>query len=503
MAKVQMAEKLANQDTLGRVDGVVESKGHNSFRFTSALGSVLWRQVKNGQGWDIEVVDETGVNLLDLHHTDRFLDLAAEKAAYAAGPLDQTAHGRPYAYESLGQLFEDHKVPNQFLVPAASFPLHGNIGNHGSLASIQSRGLFIAAGPGVSSKGWIPEHARMIDVAPTLLALLGVPLTRGRAANREFRSSRLLAQDGSDITAVLDPSRVGPAKHVVAVVFDGCNTNLVADAMDAGELPVLASLVGRGTGLRHGIISSFPTVTLPNHLTAFTGVHPGRHGIVNNEFLDFNDDHINLLDFKTMIRTKEWVSGDVETIHEAVHRWRPVAFTSASYEYADRGANWSTFGEFRAGRRPPFATAERARETSTDWAYDQSERYRFISRIDESSLMSAIQQWNGEHKTGHELPTMQLVNFSVTDDAGHEVGPHGALARAALVDCDRRLGRLLDAIDAAGALDHTSVVVLSDHGMEQCNPELLETHPTPDLSAICDDIRYREVGDVFLHPLLR
>ncbi len=497
MATVQIAELFANDDTLGRVDGVVQSRGIDRFRFSSALGSVSWRRVQDGHGWRIEIEDQAGVNLLDLHHTDRLIGLDAEIAAYSAGPLASADQGRPYAYDSLSQLFDDPKVPNQFLVPAASFPLHGNIGNHGSLASIQSRGLFVAAGPGVAAKGWVQDHARMIDVAPTLLTLLGVPMTNGRGPNRTFRPSRLLAQDGDEIQSVLDAG--SGAQHVVAVVFDGVNTNLVADAIATGEVPTLASLIARGTGLRHGIVSSFPTVTLPNHLTAFTGVHPGRHGIINNEFLDFDSTHVNLLEFSTMVRTNDWVSGDIETVHEAVHRWKPLSFTSASYEYAERGADWSTFGEFRAGRRPPYATAQVAANTSTNWAYEASERYRFISRIDESSLIGAIGQWAGESQTGHPLPTLQLVNLSATDDAGHEVGPHGALARAALIDCDRRLGRLLDAIAAAGVLDQTAVVVISDHGMEQCDPSLLETHPTPDLAHICQRAGMREIGDVFLH----
>ncbi len=499
MATEKLTDCFANEDTVGRVDGLLQSRGINRYRFSSALGSVSWRRVQDGHGWQVEIEDTSGVDLLDLHHTDLLIGLDAEMEAYSSGPHPQTAFGRPYAYDSLSQLFDDPKVPNQFLVPAASFPMHGNIGNHGSLASIQSRGLFVAAGPGIGTSGWVQDHARMVDVAPTLLALLGVPLTNGRGPNRSLRQSRLLAQDGDDIQAVLEPA-TGNARHVVAVVFDGCNTNLVDDAIQAGEVPALGSLLARGCGLRHGIVSSFPTVTLPNHLTAFTGVHPGRHGIVNNEFLDFDSTHVNLLAFSSMVRTSDWVSGDIETVHEAVHRWKPLSFTSACYEYAERGADWSTFGEFRANRRPPYASAQVAASTSTRWAYEESERYRFISRIDESSLIGAIAQWGGEAQTGHPLPTLQIVNFSATDDAGHEVGPHGALARAALIDCDRRLARLIDAIDAAGVLDQTAIVVISDHGMEQCDLTLLDTHPTPDLADICQRVGMREIGDVFLHP---
>jgi phosphonoacetate hydrolase len=501
MRREHAVQQLASAETVGRVDGIAESLGSDRYRFTSAFGSVTWKRVADGPNWAIAIEETTGINLLDLQSTDGFVHLALEIAATnAVDPVHPLSHGRPYAYQSLTQLFDDPKVPRLLLVPAAGFPMHGNTGNHGALTSVQCRGMCIGAGPGVSMTGWVADHGRMIDVAPTLLALLGAPVVDGRSSTGFIRpGARLMAQDGDVLGVVANGS--GVAKHVVAVVFDGCNTNLAADAMDQGEIPSLAGLLQRGTGLRHGIVSSFPTVTLPNHVTAFTGVHPGRHGIINNLFLDLDGEEVDLLSFSTMIHTQNWMSPDVETVHEAVHRWRHDAFTTCTYEYADRGADWSTFAEFRDKHRPFYATQADAQATATDWAYAESEQYRFMSRIDESSIGSAIQQWQGELVTGHPLPTLQSVNLGLTDDAGHQVGPHGAMARAALIDTDRRLGRLIDAISAAGALDDTAIVVISDHGMEQCDPELLTSHPMADLTALHQSLGLREVGDVFLHSV--
>lgn len=493
-------ERLASVETVGRVDGVAERLAPNRFRFTSAFGSVTWRRVATDHRWSVVVDDANGLDLLRLDHADRFVSLADEQHGVTRRPLSPEEHGRPYAYDSLAQLFDDPKVPSMLLVPAAGFPMHGNVGNHGALTSVQCRGMFLGAGPGVARRGWTPDHGRLIDVAPTLLALLGAPTIDAAGPNGEVRShARLRAQDGDELAAFLDPS-AGPAAHVVAVIFDGVNTNLVADAISAGETPTLAGLVERGTGLRHGIVSSFPTVTLPNHVTAFTGVHPGRHGVINNEFLDLQGNHVNLLDFAQMLTVPDYLSPDIETVHEAVARWLgPDAFTAATYEYADRGASWSTFTEFREQRRPPRASADQAADTSTDWAYAESAGYRFQSRIDESSLASAIRQWAGPSITGHRLPTLQLVNLGVTDDSGHATGPHGDAARAALIDSDRRLARLIDAIAAAGALDETAIVVLSDHGMEQCDLSLLDA-PCADLSSALHHAGLRDVGDVFLFP---
>ncbi len=477
---------------------MAERLGRNRFRFTSAAGSVTWRRVPEGHRWATAIDEVEGMDLLAHDRADRYVSIDEERRAVTSRPRAEE-HGRPYAYESLAQLFDDPKVPSMLLVPAAGFPMHGNTGNHGALTSVQCRGMFVGAGPGIVRQGWTPSHGRLIDVAPTLLALLNTPRVDGRASNGTWRSdARLLAQDGDELASVLDPSS-GPAERVVAVVFDGCNTNLLADAIDAGDVPTLAGLVARGTGLRHGIVSSFPTVTLPNHVTAFTGVHPGRHGVINNEFLDLAGNPVNLLEFAQMLRVPDYLSGDVETVHEAIARWRPEAFTAATYEYADRGASWSTFSEFRAQRRPPSATADEARATSTDWAYEASRGYRFQSRVDESSVGSAIEQWRGPSVTGHPLPTLQLVNLGITDDSGHAAGPHGDAARAGLIDSDRRLARLLDAIASAGALDEAAVVVLSDHGMEQCDLTLLDA-PWADLGPRHAQLALREVGDVFLFP---
>jgi phosphonoacetate hydrolase len=499
----RIASRLASVDTHGRVEGVVERRDDGSYRFDSAIGTVIWRRVidpSNPAKWATAIDSVIGVDLLAIDDPARFVGIDTEHAAVRDRPLASVEHGRPYAYDSLSQLFDDPKVPRHLSVPAPGFPMHGNTGNHGALTSVQCRGMFVAAGPGVKRQGWVAEHGRLIDVAPTLMALLGAPTVDGTGATGATRSdARLRAQDGDELAAILD-STGGTAKRVVAVVFDGCNTNLLADAIAMGEVPAMASLLARGTGLRHGIVSSFPTVTLPNHTTAFTGVHPGRHGVIGNDFLSHDGTHVNLLEFATMVRACNWLSPDVDTVHEAVRRWQPDAFTAATYEYADRGAVWSTFGEFRGKRRPFYATQAMAEATATTFAYEADDQYRFMSRIDESSLGAAIEQWAGRGVTGHDLPTLQLVNLGLTDETGHKSGPHEPLARAGLIDSDRRLARLLDAIEAAGATGETAIVVISDHGMEQCDPALLDTHPHADLTPLHIELGLREVSDVFLHP---
>ena len=64
------------------------------------------------------------------------------------------------------------------------------------------------------------------------------------------------------------------------------------------------------------------------------------------------------------------------------------------------------------------------------------------------------------------------VNFTLTDSAMHEGGPHSEIAAASIRDCDARLGEVLAAIERAGAFDDTAFVLVADHGMEENDPEV-------------------------------
>jgi predicted AlkP superfamily pyrophosphatase or phosphodiesterase len=64
------------------------------------------------------------------------------------------------------------------------------------------------------------------------------------------------------------------------------------------------------------------------------------------------------------------------------------------------------------------------------------------------------------------------VNFTLTDAAFHEGGPHSEVAAASVRDTDARLGEVLAAVERAGAMEDTAFFLVADHGMEETNPEV-------------------------------
>jgi membrane-anchored protein YejM (alkaline phosphatase superfamily) len=125
----------------------------------------------------------------------------------------------------------------------------------------------------------------------------------------------------------------------------------------------------------------------------------------------------------------------------------------------------------RAGEeldRPPLETPH-----TTERFVRPVKEYRWGSRVDHTGVEQAAGLLSGRYR-GREwpLPKFLWVNFTLTDAAFHEGGPHSDIARASIHDTDARLGEVLDAVEQAGVFDRTAFFLVADHGMEETNPQV-------------------------------
>ena len=187
-------------------------------------------------------------------------------------------------------------------------------------------------------------------------------------------------------------------------------------------------------------------------------------GVLHNTWYDRNRGvHVDLLDYHQMIRARDHLAAGVETIHEALKRHEPEAFTATTYEYGDRGADYSTYAQMASnGPIPTLTDADRRKHRTEDFLFDRE--YRHKSIFDAHSVNEACHVWRGEFGA---LPRYSWFTFNLTDAAGHSGGPHSDMIRAAIRDTDARMGDVLAEIDRAGMLDRTAVIVLADHGMQR------------------------------------
>jgi predicted AlkP superfamily pyrophosphatase or phosphodiesterase len=337
---------------------------------------------------------------------------------------------------------------------------------------VQARAPFIIGGAGIRALGMVDRTCQLVDVAPTVLALLGAEPGPGVGRNGRPRDDCYLArQDGEPLLDLLEGD---PPRHVVGFLFDGCNPNVLYDMADRGEAPNVARLMAMGTTFRHGAMASLPTVTLANHTGILTGCFPGHHGILHNAWYDRpTTSQVITNSNETWATSMQFLSSGIDTIHSAVKRSMPGSVAVSINEPADAFADYSTFDLLRRGvamNRPPGPDEL---PFSTERFVRPVKEYRWSSRTDHTAVDQFHGIWSGRfHDVDYPIPTFTWCNFTLTDAAFHEGGPHSEIAYASVHDTDARLGQVLDAVERRGAWDTTAFFLVADHGMEETNPEV-------------------------------
>jgi phosphonoacetate hydrolase len=396
----------------------------------------------------------------------------------------------PHAFDHLAQVFDHPSAPDLVVVHTGAHywgDQGGHLGEHGSLGVLQSRAPFIASGAGITNRGLVDESCRLIDVAPTVLAVLGHVDDQGRAA---------AAIDGQAVTSVV--ARPGAAQHVVAFLLDGTNPTVLYDLAARGEAPNIARLMAAGTTFRFGATASMPTVTLANHTAILTGTHPGHHGVLHNAWVDrATGAQVITNSPSTWVNSMQWLNPRVETLHHALHRLRPGSTTISINEPCDAGADYSVFDLMRRGESVDRAPPADQLPDATERFVRPSKDYRWSSLIDHTAYDQFAGIWSGQYRgRAWDKPTFSWVNFTLTDSAFHEGGPYSEIAAASVRDTDARIGRILGAVEAAGALDSTAFFLVADHGMQ-----LADTAVTGDwdVELAAAGVRVRDEGYGFLY----
>jgi predicted AlkP superfamily pyrophosphatase or phosphodiesterase len=435
-------------------DRVYEARSHD--------GRVTFRRTGSGpEGAEYQRVSVEGDDPLADQSTGRFSPLEAERAH----PFPhRSANAYPHAFDQIAQLFDSPAAPDLCVLHSAAHNWEdqgGHLGEHGSMGLIQARAPFVLAGKGVRQLGLVPRAGRLVDIAPTIAALLGCA--------EQSEGTYLARQDGRPLDDVLSGEH---PRHVIGFLFDGTNANVLHDMAARGEAPNVARLIDMGVAFEHGALASLPTVTLANHTSILTGSHPGHHGILNNAWYDrATGEQVITNSSATWPWCMEHLTPGIETIHDAVHRTWPDAFTASVNEPCDRGASYSTFDFFRRGEVPPIPRDPFGLPHTTERFVRPSKDYSWSSVVDHMGTDQAVNILGGRYRdVDYPAPRFMWCNFTLTDAAMHEGGPYSEIAAASVRDSDGRLGEILAAVERAGIFDDCAFALVADHGMQENDP---------------------------------
>jgi phosphonoacetate hydrolase len=471
---------LAETPAADQVDLVATWRG-DSYEVWSRRGMLRFKRFAGESGaLSFEVVEQIGEN--PIANQDPFIVSTIEEELNAAARsgnstadanrafIEPHALSHPYAYERIAQLFDSPRAPDLVVSPKA-YAYGIQAGQHGALDVVQSRAPLVFSGPGVTP-GRFQLSARHVDVAPTIARMMRFPKISGRDSSGAPAELYLKRQDGAPLDEIIDASAPPPAR-VYMILLDGMSHSELHHQLENNRaaIPNLAGLVERGAFLTRGSIVNFPSITWPSHSTILTGAWCGHHDIVNPTF-HVREDRETIPIQGNAFETERFLNSDVETLYEVFKReCGPRSITASIYEPQGRGADHAVLERRILGskERLKALTAEMASDVSPRWAADEKHALAREEIVDIRGMAQVINLF--EH-CADQPPVFVAHEFTLTDGAGHDYGPHHEGLREALYRTDKRIGALIEMLRARGLLESTLFVVTSDHGMASQRVEL-------------------------------
>jgi predicted AlkP superfamily pyrophosphatase or phosphodiesterase len=226
----------------------------------------------------------------------------------------------------------------------------------------------------------------------------------------------------------------GSKPLVILISLDGFRPAYLSST----DTPNLIKLAGKGA-IAKGLLSSFPSVTFPNHVTLVTGQTPDHHGIVNNIMKDSEIDHDFSIGSREAIEDSRWWAES-----------RPIWVSMRQQGKIASTIFWPGSETEILGLRP------------NDWL-------RYEHSLSHEARLQTLLSWLDRPTS--ERPDLVTLYFSDVDSAGHAAGPESDAVKVAVRKVDATLGKLVKTLDERGMLLATTFVIVSDHGMASVSPK--------------------------------
>ncbi|MCB0421213.1 MAG: alkaline phosphatase family protein [Bdellovibrionales bacterium] len=184
---------------------------------------------------------------------------------------------------------------------------------------------------------------------------------------------------------------------------------------------------------------TFPSKTFPNHYSIVTGLHAGRHGIVDNKFYSPNLQQDYRLNKKESVQEGRFYGG------------APIWVVAEKQNMLTASYFWPGSEAEIQGERPTYY-----------YNYDHHRSHK--------ARVHQVIQWFSLPE--ERRPHFVTLYFSDVDSAGHKHGVNSSELQAAITKVDESLGGLLEKLEALPI--SVNVVIVSDHGMMDTNLEKVD-----------------------------
>jgi predicted AlkP superfamily pyrophosphatase or phosphodiesterase len=217
-------------------------------------------------------------------------------------------------------------------------------------------------------------------------------------------------------------NQVAELPTVVVLSFDA----LAYRFIDRDALPNFRRMMAEG--VRAPFRPEFPSKTFPNHYSMATGLTPGQHGIVLNQFYDATR---RAMFSKAVVTDGSWFGGE------------PIWVTAEKAGILTGAYFWTGTEGVVDGHRPTYF-------------------HLFDATIPDSVKIVEVMGWL--RRPTSERPHLVMIYSPIVDIPGHKYGPDGKETYAGVSNADRTIGVLRDSLRKLSSL-RVDLIIVSDHGL--------------------------------------
>ncbi len=255
---------------------------------------------------------------------------------------------------------------------------------------------------------------------------------------------------------------MSPEKYLL-IDIDGLRPDVFRQALDAGSVPNLARLVGRG--LHIPITAPAPSITFCSQACLFTGAHPAQHGIPGNQFFDrfgggfagaprhfaFDVGDTLAVDDAVRVFSDGLAAGRLEarTIYERLASQGRTSLVAGNM-YARGATRWI---------RPSLSHLARFTKGGNLFGLD--------SRSYDQHVLDTLLDDLAENG----LPDLTTMYFMGLDHDSHLYGPGKGQLPYLVEHVDPMVGQLWQAVQEQAGGSLPLVAVFSDHGQIEVIPD--------------------------------
>ncbi len=216
------------------------------------------------------------------------------------------------------------------------------------------------------------------------------------------------------------------AEHVFIISFDGGKTAVIAES----EMPVLKKLAAEGA-VTWKARTIFPSKTLPSHTSMLTGLGPGKHHVLWNNF--------------------EPLKGKIlaPTVFTLARKADPALVTGLFAGKMKFHHLWQDGSLDRFDFKGPQAA------TPLIGGADEFEKTVNPAQTVAGSAAAYIVE---------KKPNLCFIHFPDPDSAGHQSGWGSPEQKEAFKVSDQALSQIVRALTATGIAEKSVIIISADHG---------------------------------------